>query len=65
MANNGRTYASHVYWKNTVKLEINECKENQFIWCPNCTRITNSVKETAVTVSKIIRFNKGGIMVRA
>ena len=63
MANNGRTYASHVYGKKSVKLEINECKENQFIWCPNCTRAV--AKEVAVTVSRVIRFNKGGMMVRA
>ncbi len=63
MANTGRTYASHVYGKKAVKLEINECKENQFIWCPNYARA--AVKEAAVTVSKIIRFNKGGMMVRA
>ena len=60
---NGRSFAANVYGKGSVKLEINECKENQFIWCPNCTRVT--VKEVAVTVSKIIRFNKGGMMVRA
>ena len=59
----GRTYASHVYGRNAVKLSTNECREDQFVWCPVYTeRIT---KEATTVVSKIIRFNKGGVMVRA
>lgn len=59
----GRTYAAHVYGRNTVKLEANDCKESTFIWCPVYTE--RKIKEVATAASKIIRFNKGGIMVRA
>lgn len=60
---NGRRIAADTYGRNTVELKVNECKENQFIWCP--AYVTKVQKEATTVVAKIIRFNKGGVMVRA
>lgn len=62
MANYGRSFAANVYGSKNVKLSINECKENQFIWCP--VYVENVKKEAAVIAAKVIRFNKGGMMIR-
>ena len=56
-----RRYAADVYNK-TVKLTVNKCEEDTFIWCP--AYIENIKKETVVAASKVLRFNKGGMMIR-
>jgi hypothetical protein len=59
---NGRRFAADVYGRKIVKPSINTCNKDTFAWYPSYSVKTQ--EEITTVVTKILRFNKGGIMVR-